>query len=296
VVYKKREVLACMLLLALAGAACAPSRVSQPESPGIHGYALDKSAISPASPLDAGGEAEARSDDRMIVRMAQLSLIVQDAEESLSQIKAIVSEMDGYVSDTRLWRQDEQLRGSVTVRVPTESLDDALTQFKALSVRVESESSSSEDVTEEYTDLGARLRNLEATEQELLELLTTVREKTGKAEDVLAVHRELTSIRGQIEQLKGRMQYLEKTSSLAAVTIELVPDALTRPISVGGWQPAGTLANALRSLLRTLQSVADAAIWVVFYVLPVAAVLLIPFVVAWLIWRARKKGKRVAKA
>ena len=176
------------------------------------------------------------------------------------------------------------------MRVPAESLDDALAEFKALAVRVETESSSSQDVTEEYTDLGARLRNLEATEQELLELLATVREKTGKAEDILAVYREVTSIRGQIEQLKGRMQYLETTSSMAAVTIELIPDVLARPIAVGGWQPSGTLANALRSLLKTVQFVADAAIWVVFYVLPVAAILVIPFVGIWLVWRRKRKG------
>jgi len=299
VVNKKYVVLTLILLFALVVAACgAPSAPQpQPEESRYAGAGREgaEEPLPPPAPAGDKGLAKA-SEERMIVRTARLSLVVKDAEESLAQIKSIVSALDGYVADTRMWREEEQLRGSVTVRVPAESLDDALARFKALAVRVESESDSSQDVTEEYTDLSARLRNLEATEQELLELLKTVREKTGKAEDVLAVHRELTNIRGQIEQLKGRMQYLERTSAMAAVTIELIPDVLARPIGVGSWQPSGTLAGALRSLLQTLRFIVDAAIWIVFYILPVAIILLIPFGIVWLIWRRRRKEKPVAKA
>jgi hypothetical protein len=236
------------------------------------------------------------SEERMIVRTAEVALVVDDADDSVAQIKGIVSALGGNVVDTRLWRDEEQLRGSITVRVPSESLDDALSQFKALAVKVERESGSSRDVTEEYADVDAQLRNLEATEQELLELLTTVRERTGKAEDILAVHRELTSIRGQIEQLKGRMQYLERTSAMAAVTIELIPDVLARPIASSGWRPSETVAGAFRALVQTLRFVADAAIWIVLYVLPVAAIVLVPLAAVWWLWRRRRKGEPIAKA
>jgi len=130
----------------------------------------------------------------------------------------------------------------------------------------------------------------------LLELLTTVRERTGKAEDILAVHRELTNIRGQIEQLKGRMQYLERTSAMAAVTLELIPDVLARPIAGSGWRPSEAVAGAFRALVQTLRFIADAAIWIVLYVLPVAVVVLIPVAVVWWIWRRRRKGKPFGSA
>jgi len=290
---RNRIVLSVVLLFALVVTACAPRSNVTPKS------LLTEERYSPEAPaawMPAGDSGQAKSsEERMIVRSARMSLIVKDTEESLSQIKGIVTSLGGYVADTRLWREAEQLRGSVSVRVPAESLDDALSKFKALAVRVESESSKSQDVTEEYTDLSARLRNLEATEQELLELLKTVREKTGKAEDILAVYRELTDIRGQIEQLKGRMQYLEKTSDMASVTIELIPDVLAQPISVGGWRPSATLAGALRALLHAVRFIADAAIWIIFFVLPVVVILLIPFVVIWFFWRRRKKRKKPAK-
>jgi len=177
------------------------------------------------------------------------------------------------------------------VRVPADALDEALSKFKGLAVRVERENGNSQDVTEEYSDLGAQLRNLEATEKELLELLATVRERTGKAEDILAVHRELTNIRGQIEQLKGRMQYLERTSAMSAVTIDLTPDTLAQPIAKPGWRPAETVMSALRSLLGTLRLLVDAAIVLVLYVVPVVAIAAAPFVAIWFLWRRRKARK-----
>jgi len=291
---KRTLVLAFILLFALAVAACAPrAALRTAEVPSGQEQPLPPSREGVTSFDVTSAKA---SEERMIVRTAQLSLVVKDAEASLAQIKSMVKELDGYVVDTRMWRQEDQLRGTVTVRVPSESLDDALAQFKALAVKVESESGSSQDVTEQYSDLGAQLRNLEATEKELLELLKTVREKTGKAEDILAVHRELTSIRGQIEQLKGRMQYLERTSAMAAVTIELIPDVLARPITGGSWRPSATVASALRALLQTLRFLVNAAIWIALYVLPVAVIVMIPFAIAWLVWRRRRRGKPVAGA
>jgi len=291
---KRTLVLAFILLFALAVVACAPrAALKTAEVPSGQEQPLPPSREGVTSFDVTSAKA---SEERMIVRTAQLSLVVKDAEASLAQIKSMVKELDGYVVDTRMWRQEDQLRGTVTVRVPSESLDDALAQFKALAVKVESESGSSQDVTEQYSDLGAQLRNLEATEKELLELLKTVREKTGKAEDILAVHRELTSIRGQIEQLKGRMQYLERTSAMAAVTIELIPDVLARPITGGSWRPSATVASALRALLQTLRFLVNAAIWIALYVLPVAVIVMIPFAIAWLVWRRRRRGKPVAGA
>jgi len=291
----KRFLLTVILLsVLLIVAACAPMRGAQ-AVPTPARSAYDAGQEVEKVQVSAGIGGAKTNEERMIVRTAELSLVVKETEDTVTQIKSIVNVLGGYVVSTQLWREQEQLRGSVTVRVPAESLDEALSKFKALAVKVQRESGGSQDVTEEYTDLSAQLRNLEATEQELLELLKTVREKTGKAEDILAVHRELTSIRGQIEQLKGRMQYLERTAAMSAVTIELIPDVLARPIAVGGWRPSETVANALRSLLQTLRFLVNAAIWIVLYVLPVVALLLIPFAVVWLVWRRRRKGKPAGK-
>ena len=234
--------------------------------------------------------------ERMIIRTVELAMYVRDVEASFGAIQALTGEMGGYIASANTWHQGEYLRANLTVRIPAKELDRALEQIKALATVVERESTSGEDVTEEYTDLEARLRNLEATERELLELLKTVRERTGKAEDILAVHRELTAIRGQIEQMKGRMQYLEQMSALATVNIELTPDVLSRPLIVGRWEPRGTAANAVRALIQVLRSVVDAGIWVAIVGVPVLALIAIPIAILVLIiraWRRRRAAHRV---
>lgn len=232
--------------------------------------------------------------ERMIIRTGDISLVVKDAEESLEKAQAIAKDLGGYVVNSSSWYEEQQLRARLTIRVPADEFDTAMADLKELAITVENTNVSTQDVTEEYTDLDARLRNLEATETELLELLTEVRERTGKAEDVLAVHREVSSIRGQIEQAKGRMQYLEKMTAMATIEIELTPDALARPIVVAGWQPSGTAADALRTLVRTIQFVVDAAIWVIIYLLPTLALIASPFLILRLIWRRWRKRKETA--
>lgn len=227
-------------------------------------------------------------EERMIISRASLSLVVKDVERSLEEIRAIVEGLGGYVVNSNSWYEREQLRAHLTVRVPARELDAALERFKALAIEVERESISGEDVTEEYTDLEARLRNLEAAEKQLLKIM----EQAEETEDVLAVYRELVNIRGQIEQTKGRMQYLERMSAMATIDLDLIPDVLAKPLVAAGWRPAGTLAAALRALIRTLQIIADLAIWFVAYVLPILILVAIPLAVLWFVWRRWRARRR----
>jgi len=263
----------------------------------VEGPVMEEVAVMPAPapdmPRAAADWGLESLEERMIIWTGDISLVVKDAGESLEQVEAIAKDLGGYVVNSSSWYQEEQVRARLTIRVPAGEFDTALARLKDLAITVESRNVSTQDVSEEYTDLDSRLRNLEATETELLELLTEVRERTRKAEDVLAVHRELSNIREQIEQIKGRMQYLEKMTAMATINIELIPDVLARPIVVAGWQPSGTAANALRSLVRTLQFIADAAIWLTIYLLPILIVIAIPFFILWLIWRWWRRRRQV---
>ena len=231
-------------------------------------------------------------DERKIIWTGDTSLIVADVAESLGKVEALAKDLGGYVVNSSSWYEEEALWARLTIRVPAEEFDTTLARLKDLAIRVERRNVTTQDVTEEYTDLDARLRNLEATETELLELMTEVRERTSKAEDVLAVHRELSIIRGQIEQVKGRMQYLAKMTAMATINIEMIPHELAKPIVVAGWQPSGTVAAALRSLVKTFQFLVDAGIWLLVYVLPILIVIPVPGVIGWLIWRLWKKMRK----
>jgi hypothetical protein len=148
-------------------------------------------------------------------------------------------------------------------------------------------------VTEDFTDLESRLRNLETTEAELLELLKTRQEATGETEAILEVHRYLTEIRGQIEQIQGRMNYLSNLSAMATIHVNLTPDALARPITVGKWQPQGTAKDAIQALIEAVKFLVDALIWILLFIAPVLIILLLPlFLILRALWRWRRKRRK----
>ena len=296
--FARRERVVLIATMAMAamtfGCATSAAEVVQVATEGEVDYMPSAPVVEGVIDGSFAGWEEPSVTERMIIWTGDISLIVKDAEESLEKAQAIAKGLGGYVVNSSSWFEEQQLRARLTIRVPAEEFDAAMAGLKDLAIRVENTNVSTQDVTEEYTDLDSRLRNLEATETELLELLTEVRERTGKAEDILAVHREVSSIRGQIEQVKGRMQYLETMTAMATIDIGLTPDALARPIVVAGWQPSGTAADALRTLVRTFQFVVDAAIWVIIYLLPTLVLIASPFVVLRWIWRRWRKRRETA--
>jgi hypothetical protein len=230
--------------------------------------------------------------DRMIVRTGSLALVVEDTEEALEAIERLAKELGGYISNLQSWRQDDQLAATVTVRVPAESFDQARERIKDLATEVDNENVSGQDVTQEYVDLEARLKNLEVAEEELLELLASAQETHKDAESILAIYREITSVRQQIEQIKGRMQYLENASTLATMTISITPEEIEEPVVEPGWEPLKRAREALRTLVNALKALADILIWVVLFFLPLAAILSAPLVLLWLVWYLRRRRKR----
>lgn len=243
--------------------------------------------------------------DRKIVSTVNISLLVEETEATLAAIDALVDAAGGYIAQTNLYQssQDaEQLEGSLTLRVPAEHLTGALEQLSSLAVKVESQSMNRQDVTDQYVDIQARLQNLEATEKELRSLLAEVRARPeASAEDILAVHRSLTQIRGEIEQLQGRINLLDNTVALSTITVNLRLDVAALPIVDEGWRPGATLTQALRALTETMQRLGNLAIWWAVYLLPIALILVTPvvigfFVARWFLRHHRQNRSRVEAA
>lgn len=246
----------------------------------------------PAQPDGRRGSAALTSDleARKVIQTASLKITVKDTAAVLDAVQTLAKELGGYVVSSNAWRETEQLRAQVTLRVPADQLQTALQRIRTQAIKVDSESISGEDVTQEYTDNESRLRNLRATEKELLELLTTAREKTGKAEDVLAIFRELTQIREQIEMLQGRQQYLDTMTAMATISVDIWPEPLEKPIVEPGWKPLKTLRDAFRALTQTGQMLVDGIIWLVVYAVPVLAVIALPvMLVVWAVRRSRRR-------
>jgi hypothetical protein len=239
--------------------------------------------------------AEPSLQELKVIQTANLTITVKETAAVLEFVQGLAAQMGGYIVASTSWQDNEQMRAQITLRVPAGQLQAALKQIRDKAVKVDKESVSSQDVTQEYTDNESRLRNLKAVEAELLELLTTAREKTGKAEDVLAIFRELTSVREQIEMTQGRQQYLDTMTAMSTITADIWPEPLEKPIVETGWKPLSTLRDALRTLAQTGQSIVDALIWLVVYVVPVLAVIAAPIVL--IVWAARQaRRKKAAKS
>jgi hypothetical protein len=226
---------------------------------------------------------------RMIIRDAKMSLVVRDAVDVLQKVTVLVDAKGGYVAESREWKESEQVRASATLRVPAAQLMPILAAIRGLAVRVESENVTAQDVSQEYSDLGAQLRNLQAAETELRELLKTVRERTQKASEIMEIYTEITKVRGDIDRIQGRIQYLSQMTSLSTITLELIPDVLAAPVVEPGWQPVATVKSASRSLVNSLKGVADVLIWVVLYILPLGLIFVVFALIIRAVWKRLRK-------
>lgn len=282
--------LTVVVLLAMLWAACSAARTGN-----------SSAAPAAAAPeMAQGGESAGGGIARKVVANADVSLVVQDTQTAVDEIEAMADELGGYLSDTSLYKDSVGLlQGRVVLRVPAESLNQALDRLTALALDVPSSNVTREDVTDQYSDVDAQLRNLEATEQELLALLAEVRERPdATAEDILAVHRSLTEIRGQIEQAQGQKNMLDNLIALSTIRVDLTPDAANRPVVEEGWRPGIVARDAGRSLVIALQGLGNLLIWFVIVGLPLIAVLAVVLGVAFLLlrgflrWAGRRSPRR----
>lgn len=249
--------------------------------------------------LESPSQAE-ETAERIVIKNASLDIIADHPDQVLDTIGKMAEEMGGFIVSANLYQDSlpsgaQVPRGSITIRVPAERLDEAISRIEEQSDQpVQNKTINSQDVTREYIDLQSRLRNLEAAESQLLKIM----DQATKTEDVLSVHNQLTQVREQIEVTKGQIQYYEQSARLSSISTNILPTELVEPLSIGGWQPVGVARNAVQALINGLQILVNAGIWLVLFMLPILLVIFLPlfFIArALLRWRARRKEKQVAQ-
>lgn len=250
-----------------------PGVMAAEPSMGDEALASDKAAVSTSQPSAAAG--------RKLVYTADLSVEVDDTRAAIEKATAAATKAAGFVGGSTLSRYDDgSLHGSVTVRVPSDEFSAVLDQFKSLG-RMDQLSSNVEDVTGQFVDLDARLRNRKREEEVLLKLF----ERNAKLQDVIQVEARLSEVRESIEVLEGQMRTLKEQIALSTITLNLYEKGEAAVAETESYALAYHLRSAGRSLVVVLQGLATFLI----YVIVVGWVFWLPLVL--IIWWVRRRRR-----
>ena len=220
--------------------------------------------------------------DKKVIKNGSLSLNVKKTDEAVDQITQIASSMGGEVFSTNFYERVKGLRsGTIVVKVPGKDFEKAIAEMKKVATQVINEYTSGQDVTEQYVDLQAQLKNKQAEEQTFVSLL----DRSGKLEDVLAVTREISRVRGEIERLQGKIKYLESQTDMATITVSLSEDVELAPVG-SGWRPGQVFKQSVQDLVKSMQNFIDNVIRFIIVGLPSLILFLIVLGIVW--WVAKK--------
>ena len=178
-----------------------------------------------AADVPAGGAKPAAADaaeiSRKIIYNATLEVIVDDLDATTRKVEAIVAEADGYVAKSDVVGNTGTRRTATWVlKIPSAKFRETLAALAALGTPVRN-ASESEDVTEEFYDLQARVKTLKAEEESLNAMLGKETEKQA----ILTLRREITELRVKIESAEGRLRYLSARTALSTITLSVSEDA-----------------------------------------------------------------------
>lgn len=243
---------------------------------------------------------QAASIDRKIVKNAELSVLVEDSDIAVDRLTQVVSDVGGYIVSSRVWYQphldgENYKYASITLGIPVDQFEVTMRRVRGLGLRVLDENASGEDVTDQFVDLQSRLTNLEATQARIQSFL----EDAKTVDEALRINQELAQIEAQIEEVKGRMNYLSDRSAFSTITVsispqlpEIEPAPLPEPKP---WTPAETLKDATETLVKAYRGIVEFAIWIFVAVLPILAP---PVLVIWMILKLlrRKPAKQLSSS
>jgi hypothetical protein len=310
----KNKSLVMMIISTALIASCAMMPASVTRSDGVMMEEMPAEAWSGAAPEapkmafessdayveEAGYAAPAGDVERIVIKNANLSIVVDDPAVSMDAITRMAEGMGGFVVSSNLYKTTTRTGvevpiANVTVRVPADRLESALDQIKAMvenpRVDILSEDISGQDVTSEVTDLESRLRNLRAAETQLLEIM----EMATESGDVIAIFRELTSVREQIEVTEGQIKYYRESARLSAIYVNLQAKEALEPITIGRWQPGLEAQRAIQALLDGGKFLVNAFIWIVLFAIPILAVIALPIFLIVKFFRKRAQRRHEAK-
>lgn len=314
-------IVSTLLLLALILVACGggpqpfemePAATMAPAEESF--FAPEADAAIPQSGVSAEGGDAAKSDtaiyntgapvdaavyQRMVIKNAEIKLLVKDSDIAIDGVTQMVGDVQGYIVSSQVWYVDyggtNYKYATITIGIPSDQFETVLRRLRTMAIRVLNETASGQDVTDQYVDLEAQLVNLEATRDRIKTFL----DQAKTVDEALKINSQLSEIEAQIEQVKGQMNYLSDRSAFSTVNIQIEPDLppatptpspTPRPTATPvPWKPGETFQQSTKTLTVAYQGIVDFLIWFFVFLVPI---LLPPAIIIWFVVRLlRRKPK-----
>lgn len=219
----------------------------------------------------------------MIIKDGSIELLVDDLDSAISEIKDVINSNDGTLVSMNDRGKDSDRLVTITFRIPSEDFEKIVEIIKEKGDEVMNVSISADDITQEYTDLQARLTNLQATEAQLRDIMTRATTIT----DTLAVQRELTTVRGEIEVLQGQILYYERHTSESTIRVVMSQNPENLPITEEKWRPLEPFKDAFSTFISVMKGLYSLLVWLLVF----SPCIIIPLVITLIIRKRKKNGK-----
>ena len=245
-------------------------------------------------PQTSGGHAlpvEYQRTNRMIVKNAELQLVVADTDTAMDLVTQIVADAGGYIISSRVWYEEWENMSykyaSLTLGIPVIQFETAMRRLRGTAIQVIDESASGQDVTDEYVDLESRLVNLRATRDRIREFL----DQAEDVEQALQVNAELSAVEAEIETVQGRMNYLFDRAAYSTISVQLKPEYPPEPTPTPTplpepWNITKVTESASHTLVSILQTITEILVWLGIVAGPF---IIPPLAIAWFIWHNQRK-------
>jgi len=224
--------------------------VSEPGAPGIELVVEEPTLnnwLSKSQSETSGAESISQSDrapsnfeneDRVIIRSAQIDIEVQNIANALNSIGTITTSSGGWVVASE---QTRTFAGSITIRVPAEKLDSVLAQIHGLSTKVRTSKITSQDLTEEFTDVSARAQTLRDTKVVLTELF----ERAENVEEALNIQKEITRVQSDLEALEGRIKFISESEAYSLINVIMQAAPMSMTVDAGPDIAVGVISTGI---------------------------------------------------
>jgi hypothetical protein len=241
-----------------------------------------------STPSTTGDASPARVTDRKIARTSSMDMVVSHPAEDLEKIRSYAESVGGWVERSEASGAQDAATASLTIQVPSARLEEVKAELRKLAITVESDKTDALDVTRQYVDVQARLRNLRAEESQYLQIMRSAH----KVPDMLEVSEKLSEVRGEIEQTQAEFESLSKQVEMVSIAVSMHPQPTVQGF-VLNWKPMQQLKVSLHDALDGLADYATAMTAALLYapvlLLWVGTILLAAFVV----WKGLRWTGRV---